>query len=101
MRAALVRVQRYVWHPPLVPYVRMVKTTVYLPEDLKFALRRVATARGQSEAEVIRVALQSLVDAEPRPRPRGGLFHSGVSDLASNDEEYLRGSPTRKRFGEW
>lgn len=79
----------------------MVKTTVYLPEDLKYALSRVAAARGESEAEVIRVALQSLVDAEPRPRPRGGFIHGGPSDVASNDEEYLKGSRGRKGFGEW
>jgi len=69
----------------------MVKTTVYLPEDLKFALSRVAASRGESEAEVIRVAIQSLVDAEPRPRPRGALFHSGDPTFASRDEELLKG----------
>jgi hypothetical protein len=78
----------------------MVKTTVYLPEDLKFALSRVATARGQSEAEVIRVALQSLVDAEPRPRPRGGLFHGG-GNLARNVDELLKGDAEHPGFGEW
>lgn len=79
----------------------MVKTTVYLPEDLKFALSRVAAARGESEAEVIRVAIQSLVEAEPRPEPRGGFIRGGPSDIASNDEEYLKGSRDRKGFGEW
>lgn len=80
----------------------MVKTTVYLPEDLKYALGRVAAARGESEAEVIRVALQSLVDAEPRPRPRGGIIKGDkITDIASNDEEYLKRSRTQRGFGEW
>ncbi|MDE3133048.1 MAG: antitoxin [Acidobacteriota bacterium] len=79
----------------------MVKTTVYLPEDLKFALGRVAASRGESEAEVIRVALQLLVDAEPRPRPRGGLIHGGPSDIARHVDEYLKGDAEHPGFGEW
>jgi predicted DNA-binding protein len=34
----------------------MKKTTVYLPEDLKSALGRVAAQKGRSEAELIREA---------------------------------------------
>ncbi len=80
----------------------IVKTTVYLPEDLKYALSRVAQARGQSEAEVIRVALQSLVEAEPQLRPRGGIIRGEqITDVASNDEEYLKRSRSRRGFGEW
>lgn len=78
----------------------MVKTTVYLPEDLKYALGRVAASRGESEAEVIRVALRSLVDAEPRPRPRGGLFHGG-GNLARNVDELLKGDAEHPGLGEW
>lgn len=80
----------------------MVKTTVYLPEDLKYALSRVAETRGQSEAEVIRVALQSLVDAEPRPRPRGGIIRGdGITDYASRVDELLAGDADHPGFGEW
>lgn len=84
----------------VVPYVHMVKTTVYLPEDLKYALSRVAAARGDSEAEVIRVAIQSLVDAEPRPRPRGGII-SGPGNIARNVDELLKGDADHPGFGEW
>jgi Arc/MetJ-type ribon-helix-helix transcriptional regulator len=69
----------------------MVKTTVYLPEDLKYALSRVADARGESEAEVIRIAIRSLLESEPRPRPRGGIINSGVGELARNVDEELAG----------
>ncbi|MGC9220473.1 MAG: CopG family transcriptional regulator [Solirubrobacteraceae bacterium] len=67
------------------------KTTVYLPEDVKYALSRVAAARGESEAEVIRVAIRSLLDTEPRPKPQGALFHSGQTSLASRVDELLLG----------
>jgi predicted transcriptional regulator len=69
----------------------MVKTTVYLPEDLKYALSRVAEARGESEAELIRVAVRSLVESEPRPKPRAGIINSGVGELARNVDEMLSG----------
>ena len=69
----------------------MKKTTVYLPEDLKFALRRIAEQRGRSEAELIREAVSNLVhDSEP-PRPRLPLFSSGDPMLAQRFEEELRG----------
>ena len=78
----------------------MVKTTVYLPEDLKYALSRVAAARGESEAEVIRIAIQSLVAAEPRPRPRGGLIQ-GPGNIAENVDELLKDDAEHPGFGEW
>lgn len=63
----------------------MVKTTVYLPDDLHQAIKRVAVERGISEAEVIRDSLRAGVDAQ-RPRPRGGLFASGDPIAARADE---------------
>jgi plasmid stability protein len=73
----------------------MKKTTVYLPEDLKSALGRVAAQRGRSEAELIREAIRGLVQASEPPRPRLPLFSSGDPTLARRFEEELRG------FGEW
>ena len=55
-------------------HIQVEKTTVYLPADLKVALRRAARRRGVSEAEVIRAALTADV-ATDRPRPSGSLFH--------------------------
>ncbi len=73
----------------------MKKTTVYLPEDLKFALGRLATERGRSDAELIREAIRDLVqDTEP-PRPRLPLFSSGDPTLAERVDEELAG------FGGW
>lgn len=68
----------------------MEKTTVYLPVELKTALRRAALRRGVSEAEVIRESLRQAVADEDRPRPRGGLIASDVT-LARNVDEALRG----------
>jgi hypothetical protein len=69
----------------------MRKTTVYLPDDLKFALGRVAVEKGRSEADLIREAIRDLVrDSEP-PRPRVPLFSSGDPTLAERVDEELRG----------
>ena len=54
----------------------MLKTTVYLPEDLKRSVARLAATTGRSEAELIREAVAGLVANSERPRPRGGLFAS-------------------------
>jgi hypothetical protein len=69
----------------------MKKTTVYLPDDLKSALGRVAAERGQSEAELIREAVRDLIQNSEAPRPRLPLFSSGDPTLARRFEEELRG----------
>ena len=73
----------------------MKKTTVYLPEDLKSALGRIAAQRGRSEAELIREAVGELVKGSEPPRPRLPLFSSDDPTLAERVDEELRG------FGEW
>jgi len=70
----------------------MKKTTVYLPDDLKAALGRVAAEKGRSEAELIREAVGGLVRSSERPRPRLPLFSSSDPTLAERvDEELGRG----------
>jgi hypothetical protein len=66
----------------------MVKTTVYLPEELKRRLEQAARSRGTSEAEVIRDAIDAFTLQE-RPRPRLPLFHSGRGDIAERVDELL------------
>jgi hypothetical protein len=65
------------------------KTTLYLPADLKAAVKSAASERGISEAEVIRESLRSTV-GQRRPRPRGGLFASGAP-VARRVDEHLAG----------
>jgi len=58
----------------------MVKTTVYLPDDLKASLSRVASERAISEAELIREALREKVSSATATRPRVALFADGLGD---------------------
>lgn len=67
----------------------MEKTTLYLPDDLKAAIKRAAAQRGVSEAEVIRQSIRQVVGGV-RPRPRGGLFSSG-QPIARHADELLTG----------
>lgn len=67
----------------------MEKTTVYLPDELKAQLRRVARLRGVSEATVIRDAIRAAV-TDTRPAPRGGLFES-TEPIAARADELLKG----------
>ena len=72
-------------------HMLMVKTTVYLPQALKEALARLAGRQGRSEAELVRLAVERLVEAEGHPSPRLPLFQSNDPDLAENADEHLAG----------
>jgi len=67
----------------------MEKTTVYLPHELKAAVKRSAQQRGISEAEVIRESIRTAVGGV-RPRPQGGLY-SGSEPIARRVDELLDG----------
>lgn len=53
----------------------MDKTTVYLPAELKAALKHAALRRGVPEAEIIRESIRAAL-ATDRPQPRGGFLAS-------------------------
>jgi len=67
----------------------MEKTTVYLPSDLKVAVKHAAQQRGVSEADVIRESIRALVGGT-KPRPRGGLYSSS-EPIARRTDEFLDG----------
>lgn len=69
----------------------MRKTTVYLPDELKGALEREAGSRSCSEAELIREAISSLIEANAAPKPKLPLFSSGDPTLAERVDEELKG----------
>ncbi len=69
----------------------MKKTTIYLPEDLKTSLGRIAKERNLSEAALIREAVRELVNGAERPRPRLPLFSSGDPTWAERVDEELAG----------
>ena len=65
------------------------KTTVYLPDDLKAAVKRAAHLQGVSEAEIIRESIRAVV-GDVRRRPRGGLY-SGREPIARCADDLLDG----------
>ena len=70
-------------------HTSMDKTTIYLPTDLRSAVKQAARRRGISEAEVIRDSIRSAVGDE-RPRPQGGLFASGAP-IAREADDHMPG----------
>lgn len=71
----------------------MVKTTVYLRDNVVQRLRSLARLQGRSQAELIREALERFVEGESfeRPAPVGiGRFRSGRPDIARQAEKLLR-----------
>ena len=69
----------------------MVKTTVYLNEEVKRALAGMARANRCSEADLIRAAVDRFIELEQAPRPALPLFSSGDPSLAERSDEAPRG----------
>ena len=67
----------------------MRKTTVYLPDELKARIARVADEQQRSEADVIRTALAEYTTRE-RPRPRAPLARgTRRTNVAEHVDELL------------
>jgi plasmid stability protein len=69
----------------------MRKTTICLPDELKAALSRAASARGCSQAELLREALRNVLATTTAPQPRLPLFHSRKPSLAQQLDRALAG----------
>ena len=69
----------------------MQKTTLYVPRELKAALTRAASARGCSEAQLIREALRDAAARASPPAPQLPLFRSGKPHLAERIDRALAG----------
>jgi len=69
----------------------MEKTTVYLPDELKAALRRTSRATGRSEAELIREGIGLVTGRHRIAEPRLPLFTSSEPMLAERVDEALKG----------
>lgn len=78
----------------------MVKTTLYLPDDLKRDLERIARLRGISEAELYRRALASEVARGGRVRPQFPLLPSRQGPGTSNDASRVDELLAETGFGE-
>ena len=69
----------------------MTKTKVYLPPELKRALKRVAAQRRCSEAELLREAVSRLTGEADAPMPRLPLFRSTGPSIAEDIDRELEG----------
>jgi len=69
----------------------MRKTTVYLPDQLKDRLSRLAVNSGRSEADLIREGVELVSARVGGAKPRLPLFESGQPELAERAEEHLAG----------
>ena len=69
----------------------MTKTTVYLPAELKRALRKAAAARGCSEAALLREAVSRLTQERETPTPRLPLFRAHGPSIADDVDSALKG----------
>lgn len=70
----------------------MVKTSVYLPDELKGRLAQAAEISGESEATIIRSALEQWLASMLRPRSTMlGSLDFGDPDFAENVDKYLVG----------
>lgn len=67
-------------------YGMLHKTTIYLPDELRAAIKREARRCGSSEADVIRRAVTAAVSA---PRPQSGFLDS--EPFATRTDELLAG----------
>ena len=69
----------------------MTKTTIYIPDDLKSILERMAAETGCSEADLIREGIRLAVAQRRPPPPRLGLFASGDPSLSEKVDDLLEG----------
>ncbi len=64
----------------------MHKTTIYLPDDLRAELEAAARSSGESQADLIRVAIRAYLADRPRALPASvGAYRSGA--FAARDDE--------------
>jgi hypothetical protein len=75
----------------------MVKTTVYLENNLALTVRQLALLEGRSQAELIRNALAAYAKHQNlRPIPGIGEFDSGAKDVSDRAEDILRKASRKK-----
>ncbi|MGA8808856.1 MAG: CopG family transcriptional regulator [Thermoanaerobaculia bacterium] len=69
----------------------MRKTTIYLPDEMKKRIEKVARTSGKSEADVIRDAIDNATLAAGAPVPRIPLLDAGLGDptIAENVDALL------------
>ena len=76
-------------------YGMIVKTTVYLPEELKAALARAARETGRSEADLIREGIRLALRGQRAPAPTIGILVSADPHFAEQADQHLTDFGTR------
>jgi predicted transcriptional regulator len=77
----------------------MVKTTVYLEQEIADSLRALSKRRRKPQAQLIREALREFAAEEKPPLPEGlGMFDSGHSDAAARRKELLRDAARSRKW---
>jgi hypothetical protein len=69
----------------------MERTTVYLTQELRVALKETSRRRRVSEAELIREGIALVTADDPTPAPTLPLFETGDPGLADRVDEALDG----------
>ncbi len=72
-------------------YGAMHKTTIYLPDDLKADLERLAAESGCTEATLIREGLRLAIAQRTPPPPTIPIYVSDDPHFAENVDEQLTG----------
>ncbi len=80
----------------------MLRTTIYLDEEVALAIRQLADREQRSQAEIIREALRRYLKQASKRRkpfePSGvGAYRSGRHDVSQRAEELLRQAARKKR----
>ena len=78
----------------------MLRTTIYLDEDIGLSIRKLAHMQGRPQSELIRDALRAYVEKteEHSKLPPGlGQYRSGRSDVSAKADELLKKAAQRKR----
>jgi len=77
----------------------MVKTTVYLEDDILLSLKNMAERCSKSQAELIREALLKYTADEKPPLPAGmGKFESGRHDTTARRKEILKAAARSNKW---
>ena len=80
----------------------MLKTTVYLDEEILLMLRRLADADKRSQADIIREALHHYLQRIQAPNPNLpagiGRYHNGRSDVSQRAEALLQKAIRRGNY---
>jgi hypothetical protein len=72
-------------------YGVMHKTTLYLPDELKAAVQRLAAETGRTEAAIIREGIELAILRHTPPPPTIPIFVSDDPHLAERVDEHLAG----------